>query len=99
MFASYKKGYNKEGDLREGQERSDPRKLGDTYANNIKRLMGLVEYLGRGLDKMAKLAFMTDFPDNVSVIRQQVSSVENMDLCEMIPAGRSAKDFGSSEQW
>ena len=39
----------------------------DVYANTIKRLAGLAEYIRIGLDHTAKLAFVTGFPDDVSV--------------------------------
>ena len=40
---------------------------GDVYANTIKRLAGLVGYVGIGLDHTAKLALVTGFPDDISV--------------------------------
>ena len=39
----------------------------NVYANTIKRLAGLAGYIGIGLDHTAKLAFVTGFPDVVSV--------------------------------
>ena len=40
----------------------------NVYANTIKRLAGLAGYIGIGLDHTAKLAFVTGFPDVVSVV-------------------------------
>ena len=42
----------------------------DVYTNTIKRLAGLAGYVGIGLDHTAKLAFVTGFPDDVSVALQ-----------------------------
>ena len=39
----------------------------DVYANTIKRLAGLAGYVGIGLDRTAKLAFVTGFQDDVSM--------------------------------
>lgn len=50
--------------------------LVDIYTNNTKSLVGLVGYLGRGLDHSVKLAFVLGFPDDVSVVLQQVPAVE-----------------------
>ena len=40
----------------------------DVYANTIKRLAELAGYMRIGLDYTAKLAFVTGFPDDVSVV-------------------------------
>lgn len=60
----------------------------DVYANKIKRLAGLAGYLGRGLEHTAKLAFITGFPDDVSVALQQLPNIERMDVSKLIPTAR-----------
>ena len=60
----------------------------DVYANTIKRLAGLAGYVGIGLDQTAKLAFVTGFPDDVSVALQQLPHRERMDVSKLIPTAR-----------
>ena len=60
----------------------------DIYANTIKRLAGLAGYVGIGLDHTAKLAFVTGFPDDVSVALQQSPHIERMDISKMLPIAR-----------
>ena len=57
----------------------------DVYANTIKRLAGLAGYVGIGLDHTAKLAFVTGFPDDVSVALQQLPHIERMDVSKLLP--------------
>ena len=54
-------------------------------ANTIKRLAGLAGYVGIGLDHTAKLAFVTGFPDDVSVALQQLPYRERMDFSKLLP--------------
>ena len=60
----------------------------DVYANAIKRLAGLAGYVGIGLDQTAKLAFVTGFPDDVSVALQQLPHIERMDVSKLLPTSR-----------
>ena len=39
----------------------------DVYAAEIKQLAGLVEYTGQSLKKTVKMAFMSGFPDRISM--------------------------------
>ena len=60
----------------------------DVYANTIKRLAGLAGYVGIGLDHTAKLAFVTEFPDDVPVALQQLPHIERMDVSKLLPTAR-----------
>ena len=60
----------------------------DVYANTIKRLAGLAGYVGIGLDQTDKLAFVTGFPDDVSVTLQQLPHIEKMDVSKLLPTAR-----------
>ena len=60
----------------------------DVYANTIKRLAGLAGYIGIGLDHTAKLAFVTGFPDDVSLALQQLPPIERMDVSKLLPTAR-----------
>ena len=39
----------------------------DMYAAEIRQLAGLVEYMGLSLGKTVKMAFMSSFPDRISM--------------------------------
>ena len=60
----------------------------DVYANIIKRLAGLAGCVGIGLDHTAKLAFVTGFPDDVSLALQQLHHIERMDVSKLLPTAR-----------
>ena len=60
----------------------------NVYANTIKRLAGLAGYVGIGLDQTAKLAFVTGFPDDVSVALQQLPHIERMDVSKPLLTAR-----------
>lgn len=60
----------------------------DVYANSIKRLAGLAGYVGRGLDQTAKLAFVTGFPDGISMSLQQLPGINTMEIADLIPTAR-----------
>ena len=60
----------------------------DVYANTIKRLAGLAGYVGIGLDQTAKLAFITGFPDEVSVALQQLPHIERMGVSKLLPTAQ-----------
>ena len=60
----------------------------DVYANIIKRLAGLAGYVGIGLDHTAKFAFITGFPDDVSVALQQLPHIERMDVSKLLPTAQ-----------
>ena len=57
----------------------------DVYANTIKRLAGLAGYVGIGLDRTAKLAFVTGFPDDVSMALQQLPHIKRMNVSKLLP--------------
>ena len=60
----------------------------DVYANTIKRLAGLAGYVGIGLDQTAKLAFVTGFPDDISVALHQLPHIERMDVNKLLPTAQ-----------
>ena len=59
--------------------------LVDVYANTIKRLAGLAGHVGKGLEHKAKLAFVTGFPDDISVALQQLPHIKRMDISKLLP--------------
>lgn len=60
----------------------------DVYANEIRRLAGLSGFVGEGLDKIIKLAFVNGFPDQISMGLQQVSNVETMPMSDLVARAR-----------
>ena len=53
----------------------------DVYANNIKRLAG---YMGKGLDQV----FVMSFSDSISMTLQQLSSMNKMEITNLILTAR-----------
>ena len=58
------------------------------YAEEIRRLAGLVEYTERSLEKTVKLAFVNSFPDRISVKLQRLAEIENLELEEVLRHAR-----------
>lgn len=61
----------------------------DVYANNIRRLAGLAEFQGRGLNRMVKLTFVNDFLDLISIDLQQLPRINSMEMGELLLHARA----------
>ena len=64
----------------------------DVYTVEIRWLAGLVGYTGRSLEKTVKMAFMSGFPDRISMELQQLAGIENMEVEEVL---RHASELGA----
>ena len=60
----------------------------DVYAKKIQRLIGLIGFVGTSSNLLAKLAFTTGFPDQISRELHQVNGFEKMDFSQLIPRAR-----------
>ena len=60
----------------------------DVFANEIRRLAGLAGWKGEGLELAVKLAFITGFPDRVSVELKQVKDIDTMTVSDLITKAR-----------
>lgn len=72
----------------------------DVFANEIRRLAGLAGWNGEGLELAVKLAFITGFPDRVSVELKQVKDIDTESVSDLITRARvlvSGHSEGSQE--
>ena len=69
----------------------------DVFANEIRRLSVLAGWKGDGLETAVKLAFVTGFPDRISVALQQVQNVESVGMSDLIAQARILTSVGSSD--
>lgn len=60
----------------------------DVFANEIRRLAGLAGWKGEGLELTVKLAFITGFPDRVSVELKQVQDIDTVSVSDLITKAR-----------
>ena len=60
----------------------------DVYANEIRRLAGLSGFAGEGQETAVRLAFMNGFPEDVSVVLQQLPNIAGMDMDKLISKAR-----------
>ena len=60
----------------------------DVFANEIRRLAGLAGWKGEGLELAVKLAFVTGFPDRVSVELKQVTDIDTASVSDLITKAR-----------
>lgn len=60
----------------------------DVFANEIRRLAGLAGWKGEGLELAVKLAFITGFPDRVSVELKQIQDIDTMSVSALITKAR-----------
>ncbi|GFO06854.1 Gag-pro-pol polyprotein [Plakobranchus ocellatus] len=56
----------------------------DVFANDIRRMARESGLRGDGLEGVVKLAFVTGFPDRISVELRQVSGIEHMEVSEIL---------------
>ena len=60
----------------------------DVFANELMRLGGLAGFTGESLEKLVKLSFVNGFPDAISCELQQVQSVIEVGISELISRAR-----------
>lgn len=60
----------------------------DVFANEVRRLAGLAGWKGEGLELAVKLAFITGFPDRVSVELKQVRDFDTVSVSDLITRAR-----------
>ena len=56
----------------------------DVYANKIRQLVGLAGFKRDGMERLTKLAFVTGFPDTVSIGLQQAPNIEALTMRDLI---------------
>ena len=70
----------------------------DVYANKIMQLAGLAGFEGAGLERFMKLAFVTVFPNAISIELQQVPNIETLAMgdllaqAEVVTTGNQSQD-------
>ena len=60
----------------------------DVYANKIRQLAGLAGFNGAGLERFAKLAFATGYPNAVSIELQQAPNIETLAMGDLLAIAR-----------
>ena len=60
----------------------------DVYANKIRQLVGLARFKGDRLERLTKLAFVTGFPDTVSIGLQQAPNIKTLTIGNVISRAR-----------
>ena len=71
----------------------------DSFANEIRRLVGLCDIYSDGSKKLIKLAFVHGFPDSISVELQQLSGIDKMAMGDLIAKAKiftSTRSTGSA---
>ena len=69
----------------------------EVYANNLRRLARGCGLKTQGLEQVVKLAFITGFPETISVELQQIEGVEGMQVSQLLSRARilAASSAGS----
>ena len=60
----------------------------DIYPNKIRQLEGLAGFEGAGLERFMKLAFITGFPNAISIELQQALNIETLDMGDLLVRAR-----------
>ena len=60
----------------------------DVYDNEIRQLVGLAGFKEDGLGRLTKLAFVTGFPETVSIGLQQAPNIEALTMGDLISRAR-----------
>ena len=60
----------------------------DVYTVEIRQLAGLVGYMGQNLEKTIKMAFVSGFPDCISMELQRLARIEDMEVAEVLRQAR-----------
>ena len=60
----------------------------NVYTNKIRQFFGLAGFKGDGLERLAKLAFITGFPNTVSIELQQAPNIEALTMGDLISRAR-----------
>ena len=56
----------------------------DVYANKIRQLAGLAGFEGPGLERFTKLAFITGFPNAISIEHQQAPNIKTLAMGDLL---------------
>ena len=56
----------------------------DVFANKIKQLIGLAGFEGAEMEKLTKLAFITGFPNTISIKLQQSPNIKAMTMGDLL---------------
>ena len=68
----------------------------EVFANNLRRMARGCGLEKEGLEQVVKLAFITGFPDSISVELQQIEGVDSMVVSQLINRARILATSGSS---
>ena len=60
----------------------------DVYATEIRRLVGLAGFTGTEAERLVRLTFVNSMPESISIELQQIKSVENMAMNEILARAR-----------
>ena len=60
----------------------------DVFANKIRKLIGLAGFKGAEMEKLAKLAFVTGFPNTISIELQQSPNIKAMTMGYLLARAR-----------
>ena len=60
----------------------------NVYANKIRQLAGLAGFEGAGLERFTKLAFVTGFPNAISIELQQAPNIETLAMGDLLERAR-----------
>ena len=60
----------------------------DVYANKIRQLAGFTGFEGAGLERFTKLAFVTGFPNAISIELQQTSKIKTLAMGDLLAQAR-----------
>ena len=69
----------------------------DVFANNLRRMGRDSGFTGDGLEEIVKLAFVTGFPEHISVELQQVQGIEEMKVSEIMAKARVLSNNSSAK--
>ena len=65
------------------------------YANELRRLADLAGYTGAALEHCVKLAFVTGFPDRISVALQQMDEIDSITVESIVTRARILVENGT----
>ena len=61
----------------------------DVYVNKIRQLAGLAGFEGAGLERFTKLAFITGFPNAISIEVQQAPKIKTLAMGDQLARARA----------
>ena len=71
----------------------------DVYANKIRQLVGLAGFEGAGLLRFTKLAFVTGFPNTISIELQQAPNIETLAMGDLLAQARVLTTGDQAMTW